>query len=47
MRVAATTNELFESDLFNESLDPVHKAGLNDLFPNVTEMVLVFNSQTQ
>ncbi len=37
-------NNYFEPDLYNESINPVHKTGLNDLFLNVTGLVLEFSS---
>ncbi len=40
-------NTYFEPDLYNESINPVHKTGLNDLFLNVTGLVLEFSFRVQ
>ncbi len=32
----------FELDLFNESVDPVHRISLNDLLINQTDLILKF-----
>lgn len=34
----------FESNLFKELVDPVHKTSLNDMFMNQTDPFLKFNS---
>lgn len=36
----------FESNLFKELVDPVHKTSLNDMFMNQTDPFLKFNSLT-
>jgi len=38
------TNHSFVSDLFNESVDLVHKTGLNDLFMNQNGTYIVHKS---
>jgi len=38
------TNCLFESDLCNESDEPIHKNNTNESFTNQTDLVLEFNS---
>lgn len=40
-------NHSFESNLFNELVDPVHKTSLNDLFMNQTDPFHKFHSLTQ
>lgn len=35
---------LFESDLRNESDEPIHKSNTNESFTNHTDLVLEFNS---
>ncbi len=37
---SSETNHSFESDLFSETFDPVHKINLYDLFTNQTYLVL-------
>lgn len=36
-------NLSFELDIFNESVDPVQRIGLNDWFMNLIDMVLTFS----
>lgn len=36
-------NLSFELDIFHESVDPVHRIGLNDLSMNLIDLVLAFS----